>query len=122
MYQAAFPARAGHHVTVINNGTRLLLSGGYDASGEKDDLWYSDDGTNWLEYTANEEKIPLSIKGHQTLDFTDSTGNKLWMIGGSNKPEGKTFHEAQGDVWTFDYSTKRWTKNESLTAPYISNP
>lgn len=76
---------------------RLLMTGGM-ASWEKfsNDIWFSDDGTNWTRSSTNAPWPPR--RGHGLIVFHD----RLWLIGGakSSGRSDQTPSEYYHDVWS----------------------
>ena len=89
---AGFSARNNHQVVIFNDGhgDKLWLVGGYDGT-LKNDVWSSSDGINWTQQTAN-AAFPAR-QFHQVVNFNDSSGDKLWLIGGNNGT-------LKNDVWS----------------------
>ncbi len=75
---AEFSSREAHTSVVFNN--KMWVIGGYGVGGTNNgylnDVWYSYDGTNWSEATANAGFSPRAE--HTTVAFN----NKIWVIGG----------------------------------------
>ncbi len=87
---AAFSGRWGMCSAVFNpvNGTasgKMWIIGGYTANGFANDVWYSSDGANWTQATANAPFTPRSWASALVY------GGRLWVIGGS---------AATSDVWS----------------------
>jgi hypothetical protein len=72
-HQASWPTRQYHHVTVYDG--RMWVLGGYRA-GDKNDVWYSRDGTNWYRQfgTPWQARHAASVFVHDT---------SLWIAAGS---------------------------------------
>jgi len=94
-----FTGRRGHQVVV--RGGQLWLSAGYDdsnGSGDKNDVWFSSDGANWMEL-AGEAEFPAR-EGHQMVAFD----GQLWLIGGWVREPVDGSEDAMGvgknDVWS----------------------
>jgi hypothetical protein len=72
-HRAPWPTRQYHHVTVYDG--RMWVLGGYRA-GDKNDVWYSRDGTNWYRQfgTPWQARHAASVFVHDT---------SMWMAAGS---------------------------------------
>lgn len=101
---AEFSPRYSHQVIGFNDGSgdKLWLVGGND--GEiKNDVWSSNDGINWSQNTPNAK---FSARAdHQVVSFNNGSGDKLWLIAGS---EGT----ATNDVWSSSDGSN-WTQVSS---------
>ena len=85
---ASFSPRGNQAGVFYNN--QLWMIGGQDASGPKNDVWYSPDGVDWKLTTS---KADFGVRyGHQAVVYN----NKMWVVGGY---DGSHF---ENDVW---YST-----------------
>lgn len=73
---AGFTPRHRHSVTVFDN--KLWVTAGSSSAAEnlRNDVWYSEDGIEWTEATAEGEFPKRNI--HAAIAFDD----KLWIIGG----------------------------------------
>jgi len=84
---AAFSARVNHTSVIFNN--KLWVIGGYDGSN-KNDVWYSEDGSTWKEAINNASFSARSF--HTSVVFND----KLWVIGGFNND---IWYSEDGSTW-----------------------
>jgi hypothetical protein len=85
---AAFSPRSFINSCVVFDNRMWVIGGYYDASVHKD-VWYSSDGVNWSEATAN---TPFGGRlGSSSVVFD----KKIWVIGGSIYPTGLLTN----DVW-----------------------
>lgn len=71
---AKFRPRQYHEVGVFDN--RLWILGGYEGIGNRNDVWYSDNGVDWFEL-KNTPWPPRHAGGVCTYD------SSLWMISGN---------------------------------------
>lgn len=71
--RAPWPSRQYHHVTVYDG--RMWVLGGYRA-GDRDDVWYSRDGTNWYRQFGT----PWQARHAASVFVHDKS---LWMAAGS---------------------------------------
>jgi len=83
---ASWSARYSHTSVVFNN--KIWLLGGKDSHGEKDDVWYSADGIEWIEAETSAESWPPRAS-HASVVYDD----KIWVMAGS---QGSTLYN---DVW-----------------------
>lgn len=62
---------------------KLWVIGGF-FNKAKNDVWYSSDGTTWVEITKNEtESVKFTMRdSHSSVVFDDGFGDKLFVIGG----------------------------------------
>ncbi|HBC74898.1 MAG TPA: hypothetical protein DC017_08645 [Candidatus Wallbacteria bacterium] len=69
----------------------------------KNDVWYSSDGTTWVEITKNEtESVKFSMRdSHTSAVFDDGFGEKLFVIGGfSSGYKNDVWCSVTGSQWT----------------------
>ena len=100
---AAWSARRAHSSVVFDDKI-WVLGGSITNSGEinKNDVWYSTDGINWVEATTD---AAWSARGfHSSVVFN----GKIWVLGGYD-------NSRKNDVW---YSTDgiNWTKTSTAAA------
>jgi len=100
---AAFPARHGHASVVFGNkmwviaGEGLILKNLIFSPTLCNDIWYSTDGTNWSEATAN--AAFLARVSHTSLVYD----NKMWVIAGegnNNSYYNDVWYSADGTNWS----------------------
>jgi hypothetical protein len=104
---AAWAPRRNHRVLVFDN--KLWLLGGAESSGSVDktptrffnDVWFSTDGVNWTQVTANASWGGRG--GHLGLAF----GNKMWVIGGEGRRD--VWSSVDGKTWTQATATAEWS-------------
>ncbi|MGI9548335.1 MAG: Kelch repeat-containing protein [Flavobacteriaceae bacterium] len=108
---AGFSIRYGHSSVVFNN--KMWVIGGNRGSGSgTNDVWSSDDGTNWTEVTAN---AAFSARfEHASVVFD----NKIWVIGGrvnssSSGERNDVWYSGDGINWT------QATANAAFAPRYI---
>jgi N-acetylneuraminic acid mutarotase len=82
--------------------SKLFLTGGwFNGTQRANDVFSSEDGTNWTEATPQAPWRPRNL--HAALAFAD----RIWVFGGaSNSPSGELSDEA--DVWN-SADGKQWT-------------
>jgi len=78
---APWQARQYHEVAAFDN--RMWVMEGYDGKGNRKDVWYSTDGTNWHELP----NTPWKPRHAASVFVFD---NALWMVAGNNM---------ERDVW-----------------------
>ncbi|OGM06733.1 MAG: hypothetical protein A2008_04570 [Candidatus Wallbacteria bacterium GWC2_49_35] len=81
---------------------KLWLMGGF-FNKSKNDVWYSSDGTTWVEITKNEtESVKFSMRdSHTSAVFDDGFGEKLFVIGGfSSGYKNDVWCSVTGSQWT----------------------
>ncbi len=96
---AAFPARAGHSVTVLNDS--MWLIGGDNAGAGLADVWKSTDGVAWT------QQLPVGTSfSARTTHATAVLNGRLYVVGGA---AGTAYGVNQyNDVWsTADGTTWR---------------
>lgn len=106
---APFFARENHSVTVWNN--KLWVIGGYEPYQdgasldikEKNDVWSSEDGINWVLVTED-AGFPVR-RGHSTVVFQ----NQLYLFGGSGLDRGTSTPYVRNDIWT-STDGENWTE------------
>lgn len=95
--------------TMIWNGTRAIMFGGWDDAGARNDLWWYDPGTNtWTEKIS--QGTPGSPAGRVYHSFVWD-GTRAILFGG-NLSVGTT-----NDLWWYDPQTNSWTEKISDGAP-----
>ncbi|MGB5555993.1 MAG: hypothetical protein WBM83_15160, partial [Flavobacteriaceae bacterium] len=100
--------RYGHASAVFQD--KMWVVGGLSSNGSKNDVWFSEDGVNWQQATANANFSP---RFQHTLTVHN---NALWLIGGlvDHIPPQGIFPE--GDVWR-SFNGINWTQIFE-TAPF----
>jgi N-acetylneuraminic acid mutarotase len=73
---AAFPAREGHAVAVLNNS--MWLIGGDNGQTGMADLWMSTDGVTWAQQAPVGTPFPA-----RTLHATATLNSRLYVVGGA---------------------------------------
>lgn len=85
---APWKPRQFHEVAVFDN--KLWVLGGYNKnSGDRNDVWFSNNGIDWLELTNSPWK-----ERHASSVFVFK--NALWIVGG---------HNLENDVWKLEKIT-----------------
>jgi dihydrofolate reductase len=119
---AAFSPRAKHLLVLFKD--KLWLIGGHDSNHNFNDVWYSDDGINWI-LAAN--KTGFEIKyGTKVFVFNE----KLWLIIDNNiwnSPDGIQWEKVStvaslcaGEITVFD--NKIWiTGGAEVINPYLAD-
>lgn len=105
---AGWPTRAfGHTVLIYNN--LLWVMGGETETTESNligDVWYSADGANWTQATAN---APWGERGYHASVVFD---NKMWVMGGRYGDNwddtNDIWYSTNGVSWTQAIGTAAW--------------
>jgi hypothetical protein len=85
---APWPARECHASVVFNDRMWVLGGAQSDTWGTLfNDVWYSEDGEQWIQATANAPWCPRA--GHAAVVYQD----KIWVLGGWAE------NELKNDVW-----------------------
>jgi hypothetical protein len=88
---AAFPAREGHSVAVLNNS--MWMIGGDNGGGALADVWTSADGMTWTQKTPVGTSFPA-----RTRHATAILNGRLYVVGGA---AGTAYGMTQyNDVWS----------------------
>lgn len=85
-YDYLAPVVADSQDAITSNGTTLVLAS-YDYDGDKTDVFYSTDGTNWTQATISKSGWPVTVKW---------VNGKFFLVGSG----GDIFYSADGSVWT----------------------
>ena len=104
-------ARWGHRVVVF--GDKLLLSGGKDASGLKNDIWESEDGASWSEVTSEDAPAPWRERASHAVAVLNGS---LLLLGGEGA--GGDF---KNDVWKSEDGAN-WTQLTNTDYWWIDTP
>lgn len=85
-----WPDRAFYQTLVFDG--KLWVFGGYSLNGNLNDVWYTSDGTNWTQATANADWSPR----YSFCAVTD--GSLMYVMGGTDNssPDG---NDLFNDVW-----------------------
>jgi chitodextrinase len=87
--------------TMVWDGTKVIMFGGYDAGTYKNDLWWYDPGTNtWTQKIANGTAGSPSARYAYKMVWD---GTRVIMFGGY----GGTY---RNDLWWYDPGTNTWTE------------
>ncbi|MFC1724395.1 kelch repeat-containing protein [candidate division KSB1 bacterium] len=100
---ADFSKRWGHGVTVFEN--KMWLTGGCEEGGlkgNKNDVWYSNDGINWMEAVSKADFAVRHLPGFFEYD------KKLWITAGvSDRING--IDQIKNDLW-YSKNGIKWTE------------
>jgi hypothetical protein len=99
---APFPARSGHASVIFDN--KIWVIGGRpgtSAGSELNDVWFSSDGINWTQSTAN------AAFGGRFIHKVLALNGKMYLLGGRNNSSSSVFAEevwssADGVNWTLE--------------------
>jgi len=101
--------------TVFNDGSgqKLWIVGGYGDANQKNDVWYSSDGTSWTQATAAAQFLKKS--NFPLLVFNSGSGERLWTSGGFNGTANTNdvWYSANGISWTQATANAQWAKRAS---------
>ncbi len=89
-------SKRNHHTTVVFDDKLWVIGGITDGiiGGRENDVWYSTDGSNWIQSAAN-TTFPKRAD-HSTVVFDD----KIWVIGGYDGPrKNDVWHSTDGSTW-----------------------
>jgi hypothetical protein len=107
------PVSRGYQ-TMVWDGTRVIMFGGSDTAGRKDDLWWYDPGSNtWT------EKIPLNTPGSPVSRSYHSMvwdGTRVIMFGGLAVDEFGTSYRLN-DLWWYNPGNNTWTQKIAQSTP-----
>jgi hypothetical protein len=95
----------------------MWVMGGYDASGQKNDVWYSTNGVNWTQATANAGWSARD--GHTSVVFD----NKMWVIGGISAGgyRNDVWYSSDGVNWTRATTNAGWSARFAHTSVVFDN-
>ncbi len=85
-------------------GNDLLLFGGADDSGDRNDLWAFDVTSNTWTRLSPSGTLPPPREGHAMTYELDS--KQVLVFGGLNSDSGTLFN----DLWAYDVTANAWTK------------
>jgi len=109
---AQFASRDDHTSLVftppsyIASGTVQWVMGGFDGTNRLNDVWYSTDGTDWTQSTANAQWAGRNE--YTSLVFNDGT-NKMWVIGGNTgSKQNDIWYSTDGTDWTQATANAQW--------------
>ena len=111
-----WPSARERHAMAAVSDTRVLLFGGYTASGRSDELWSLDvPGTSWTQLTAGASGAwPRGRRDHAMAAVSDT---RVILFGGSTA-SGKSDELLSLDFLAAANHTVRWTRlnDEKVTA------
>jgi hypothetical protein len=98
-------ARYGHSMVWDPARSGMIMFGGYNDSGNKNDLWWYDPELNtWTEKIAQGITGSPSVRyGHSMFWYPDVTSGRVIMFGGSDDYSNKN------DLWWYDPALNTWT-------------
>ena len=89
--------------TVEIKGKQIFVLGGYDGSNRLNDVWFSADGANWRQETANAEWSQRPL--HQAL----SHNGMLYVLGGyDGNNRNDVWSSADGQNWSLETNAAGW--------------
>ncbi|MEW5761411.1 MAG: kelch repeat-containing protein, partial [Candidatus Thermoplasmatota archaeon] len=105
-------ARQSHAMAGIYNDDNVLLFGGYDDTGWKDDTWVYNVSEDQWHYKSTKNKPPARSEHAMATVYND---DKVLLFGGNNATERKN------DTWVYDASDNDWTQKFPKNAPSARN-
>jgi len=112
----AWSARWNHTSLVYDN--KMWVMGGMDGTYKnKNDVWYSTDGINWAQATAN--AAWAGRWGHTSLVYD----NKMWVMGGRDEVEDKNdaWYSTDGINWIQATANAGWLARWGHTSLVYDN-
>lgn len=98
-------ARIGHALVDLENGSALLISGQYTATGSlTSHVAAYQPGTGWITKTS----LPASRHYHAAV----AKSGKAWVTGGQDSSDA-----VQGTAWKYDFTANAWTAIDALSYP-----
>jgi len=95
------------HASVVFGGKMWVLGGrdGVNEGDRKNDVWFSTDGTTWVEKTSN---AGWSKRTHLAAVVFE---NIMWVIGGypGYAPESDVWYSSNGKDWTASSWSSAWS-------------
>ena len=104
--------RYGHSAIYDPAQDRMIISHGFTNAGRFDDTWSLDLATNrWRDISPGSIRPLKRCLHHAVLD---SKRQQMLLYGGCSSGFGPC---PQGDLWSFDLKTERWTELKSSVTP-----
>lgn len=104
--------RYGHSAIYETVRDRMIISHGFTSAGRFDDTWAFDLVNNsWRDLSPLTNR-PLPRCLHHAA--YDAAGGKMYLYGGCSSGYGPC---PQGDLWSFDTATSKWTDLTPKTGP-----
>ena len=104
--------RYGHSAIYDTNQDRMIISHGFTDAGRFDDTWSLDLATNSWRNISPASGRPLKRCLHHAV--LDSKRQQMLLYGGCSSGFGPC---PQGDLWSFDLKTERWTELKPSLTP-----
>jgi len=132
---ASWSDREAHTSLVFDN--KIWVMGGFDGTGNCNgsgssyckDVWYSTDGVTWTQ--AISAAAWDARYQHTSLVFNDGSGDKMWVIGGSNASAScngsgssrcrDVWHSTDGVSWMQVTDTAAWSSRNHHTSLVFDN-
>ena len=110
-----WPARTRHTSVVFDN--KMWVLGGYDSS-PKNDVWASENGTNWVQVKPNDNNGWPARFLHTSIVFD----NKMWVLGGYDDSfKNDVWSSSNGTNWTEVTDDAGWTARYEHTSIVFDN-
>ncbi len=95
---SAFSGRNGHQLVVFDGA--MWLIGGTSGNTRLNDIWFTEDGNNWLDLTGN----PFTERTEHVCIVEEGILNRMWIIGGDgiNPNTGNTVASLNDAWYSFD--------------------
>jgi len=109
---SSFSGRSGHQLVSFDGG--MFIIGGTSGNTRLNDVWYSEDGSNWNEVTSFPTEAPFTERTeHICIVDNDTLFPKIWLIGGDgiNPNTGVTI-ASLNDIW-YTEDGVFWTEYKS---------
>ncbi len=114
--EADFEGRTEHVVLVYDN--KIWLIGGVDTFERSDEVWYSQNGIDWIKITNNAE---FTSRGeHSGVVFN----NKMWVVGGIDNlgnPLNDVWSSSDGLNWTLENAAAPFSGRYNHTLAVYNN-
>src|SRR2546425_6569867 len=110
-------ARSGHRMVYDSNRHRVVLFGGSDATGRRNDIWEYDVAANtWTNVTPSSGSMPIPRSSFGMA--YDIARSKIVIYGGQVDPQYSNV-SITGDTWEWDSATRTWAQKSASTIVYV---
>jgi N-acetylneuraminic acid mutarotase len=99
--------------SMVRDGQKVIMFGGFDGADDKNDLWWYDPGLNtWAEMITNGAVgSPSARWGHSMV--WDTASQRVIMFGGLD--DSNTFFK--NDLWWYDPGVNTWAQQIAVGSP-----
>ena len=109
--------RGGHRMVYDPVRHKVILFGGADSSGYRNDVWELDTASNtWTEVTPTSGAMPIP-RGYFGMAY-DISRNKVVVYGGQVSSQYSNVG-ITGDTWEWDPAAHTWTQKPASTLVYV---